>query len=339
MASKRSVDWNGRNPTEASFQHAKTGLSPINAIAAAQIAIYVPYLFISILLAARHGFRRNAGWLYLLIFTLTRLVAASLQLSTTSTPPTAALLIATQIFYSVGLSALILTLLNLLGRILSSIQHSGGHTTTTTTTTTTAPLFITPRHQRLAQLVVLVGLILGVVGGSLMGSEIDAVMSGEAPYGIVEIPTESQAGLGLMIAGFAGVVAGTMSCLLIPKHYKEAGEKRLLWAAAATIPFMIVRVAFSGLATFGDDPRFRGFGGSGEYAWWFLGMAVVMEVVVVGVLEAVGLTLKRVDGGGGGVEGQKRGSNRRRRLGAGVMGRRLERRKRQVERLSGGMAV
>ncbi|KAK4165442.1 hypothetical protein QBC43DRAFT_333670 [Cladorrhinum sp. PSN259] len=304
-------------------------LSPINSIAAVQIAIYVPYLPTAILLASRHGFRRNAGWLYLLIFTLTRLIAASLQLSTASTPPSVALLITTQIFYSVGLSALILTLLNLIGRILSSTQHNG-HTTS-----------FTPRHQRLAQIVVVVGLILGIVGGSLMGSEIDDVMSGQAPYEPVEIPIESEIGLGLMIAGFAGVVAGTVSCLISYNHIgKEKGDRRLLWAVAGTIPFMVVRVVFSGLATFSNDPRFRGFGGAEGYAWWFLGMAVVMEVMVVGILEGVGLTLKRVNGivvqGQTAEASNSGGSAGRSWLSGSIIGRRLERRKRQIERLTVG---
>ncbi|KAK4232160.1 hypothetical protein QBC38DRAFT_506236 [Podospora fimiseda] len=264
------------------------GLSPINAIAAAQIAIYVPYLLIAILLASRHGFRRNAGWLYLLLFTLTRLIAASLQLSTTSTPPTPALLITTQIFYGIGLSTLLLTLLNLLGRLLSS-------------TTTTKTIF-TPRHQRLAQIVVVIGLTLGIVGSSLTASQIDSIMSGQTPFGILEIPIESQIGLGLIIAGFAGWMIGVGTCWV---DYKGVGEKKLLWGLTATMPFMIVRVVFSGLGTFGYDPRFRGFGGSEEYAWWFLGMAVMMEVIVVGILEGVGLTLKRVENRGSNGSGRR----------------------------------
>lgn len=39
-------------------------------LAAATIAFYVPYFAIALFLTLRHGFRRDAGWIFLLIFSL-----------------------------------------------------------------------------------------------------------------------------------------------------------------------------------------------------------------------------------------------------------------------------
>lgn len=39
-------------------------------IAAAQIAFYVPVLVVSFILTLRHGFRREAGWVFLLTFSI-----------------------------------------------------------------------------------------------------------------------------------------------------------------------------------------------------------------------------------------------------------------------------
>ncbi|KAK4461918.1 hypothetical protein QBC42DRAFT_338692 [Cladorrhinum samala] len=263
-------------------------LSTINSIAAAQLAIYVPLFLISILLAYRHGFRRNAGWLYIVIFSLTRVVASSLQLSTASmkSPPSVGLVVATQVFYSVGVSTLVLALLNLLGRVLESANAAATNT------------LFKSQHQRLAQFVVFVGLVLGIVGGSMLGGKIEDVMSGKTAQ--VSTPWESKAGLGLILAGFVAAALGAIACALqFGSVRHEKGERRLLWTLVAVLPFMLVRIVFSCLGTFGSDAKFRSFGRSSSYPWLFLGMAVIMEIIVVVLLEAVGLTLKKKEKKGG----------------------------------------
>jgi hypothetical protein len=39
-------------------------------ISIAEIVFYVPTLFLAFFLTLRHGFRREAGWIYLLIFSV-----------------------------------------------------------------------------------------------------------------------------------------------------------------------------------------------------------------------------------------------------------------------------
>ncbi|KAK0668670.1 hypothetical protein QBC41DRAFT_356433 [Cercophora samala] len=260
-------------------------LTTLNRISIAELAIYTPALLVAILLSSRHGFRKNAGWLYLVIFTTARLIGSSLNLATISNPPSNPpnLIVASQVMYSIGVSALVICLSNLLGRVLLGIRRQGTRT------------LISPRHQRLAQVVVLIGLILSVVGQSMMSGEIgDAIGGGgRGQAEMVTVPSESQAGLGLIMAGLGFVVLGTLVTTMLQARAVEPGEKRLLLGIGLALPFMIVRIVFSGLAAFGTDPRFRSYGGVASFVWYFLGMGVVMEMMVVLILEGVGLTLKR----------------------------------------------
>ncbi|KAK0748836.1 hypothetical protein B0T21DRAFT_344449 [Apiosordaria backusii] len=256
-------------------------LTTFNRISIAEIVVYTPALFIAIFLASRHGFRKNAGWLYLIIFSIARITGSSLNLATINDPSNANLIVASQVMYSIGVSALVICLSNLLGRVLQGIRRQGTRT------------FISPQHQRLAQVVVLIGLILSIIGQSMMSDEIgNAIGGGTGPATIVTVPSESQAGLGLIMAGLGFVVLGTLVTMLQARAV-EPGEKRLLFGIALALPFMIVRIVFSGLATFGTDPRFRSYGGVGSFVWYFLGMGVIMEMMVVLILEVVGLTLKK----------------------------------------------
>jgi hypothetical protein len=263
-----------------------TTLTLLNKISIAQLVIYTPSLIIAIILSIRHGYTRSSGWIYLTIFSLARILGAALQLATIAHPTDIGLLVGATTLQSIGLSPLILCMLGLLSRVLDSIRRS-------------KDTLITPKHIRLVQVLVIVGLILGVVGGSMMGDVITAAIeNGSTDY---DVPVETKAGLGLMIAGFGIlVVASAMSCLQI--RAAEEGEKRLLLAIGLAMPFVLVRLVFAGMATFGDDRDFRGFLGTARYPDYLLGMAVVMEMAAVGVLEGIGLTLRKV---GRMVEGER----------------------------------
>lgn len=251
------------------------GLSELDAISVACIAFYTPALFLSSYLAFIHGFRRNAGWLYLVIFSVIRLMSASFQLASVySSPGNLDLIIGAQTLLSIGISAMVLTMLGLLSRVLESISSYGGEDT-----------LVKPRYIRWVQLFVIVGLILGIVGGSLSGS---SVSSGQG----FKIFSETKIGLGFMIAGFGIVVIATI-LTAFQVNKAEKGEKRLLLAVAIAIPFVAVRVVFSGIAVYGDNPDFSAYRGSTKYASYLLGMAIIMEMCCVVIFEGVGLTLRR----------------------------------------------
>ncbi|KAK3944278.1 protein kti12 [Diplogelasinospora grovesii] len=254
----------------------------MDKIAIAIICVYVPSLFVAIFLALRHGFGQNAGWLYLVLFSTVRIVGAAFQLAQINDPLNISLITGALILLSVGFSALVLVMLSLLGRVLESIR-------------TSRPTHVHPHYLRAVHLLVVAGLALSIVGGSQMGGIISDAFKSSKPPATFEMPIESKAGMAIMIAGFGIVVivtAVTGSQISAAEH----GEKRLLLAVALAIPFVLVRLIFSSLATFGTNPDFRSFNGSAKYPDYLLGMAVIMEMAAIIIFEAVGLTLIIITG-------------------------------------------
>jgi hypothetical protein len=253
-------------------------LTELNKISIAQVIVYTPALAVAVLLAIRHGFGRSSGWFYLIIFSLVRILGGALQLATINDPSQTGLLVGANTLQSIGISPLILVMLGLLNRVLESIRLA-------------RDTIVTPNMVRFVQIVILVGLILGIVGGSELGDVIsDAIASGNLDY---KMPTESVAGLALMIAGYVLLVVATaMTATQISSA--EQGEKRVLLAIGLALPFVLVRLIFSSMATFSNNRDFRGFLGTSRYPDLLVGMAVVMEMAAVAIFEIIGLTLQKV---------------------------------------------
>ncbi|KAI1374588.1 hypothetical protein F4677DRAFT_425520 [Hypoxylon crocopeplum] len=239
-------------------------------ISIAQIVIFVPSLCIALWLAIRHGFGRNSGWLYMILFSLARIIGAALQLATISDPTNISLHIGAMTLQSIGLSPLIMVQLALLGRALGSIRR-----------TTTA--LVTEQRMRLIHLVALVGLILGAVGGSQSGQSVGQT-------GTYTVSGISQAGIGLMIAAF-GLLAISTAVVAMQLSAVETGEKRLVLAVGLSLPFTLIRLAYSAESVFGHNPDFNQLTGNVNIQ---LGMAVIMEIIVVAIVESIGVTLQKV---------------------------------------------
>ena len=105
-----------------------------------------------VLISWQHGFSRSSGWLFLIIFCLARLIGPAMNLAEIKYPEEAALYEGSAILNNIGFSPLTLAALGLLSRLLDSINKS--HNT-----------IIKPNMLRIIELVVVVGLILGIVGG------------------------------------------------------------------------------------------------------------------------------------------------------------------------------
>jgi hypothetical protein len=57
-----------------------------NGVSIAEVVLYTPALGLAILLAVRHGFGKNSGWLFLITFCIARIVGSCMQLATISQP-------------------------------------------------------------------------------------------------------------------------------------------------------------------------------------------------------------------------------------------------------------
>ena len=87
-----------------------------DGIAILQLIIYIPCLFVAVLLTFRHGLRKSSSWYFITFFTLIRIVGACCLLATISWPRNIGLHTTAIICSAIGLSPLILTCVGLLSR-------------------------------------------------------------------------------------------------------------------------------------------------------------------------------------------------------------------------------
>ncbi|KAF8852290.1 hypothetical protein BDZ45DRAFT_678465 [Acephala macrosclerotiorum] len=244
-------------------------LSYRNGVSIAELIVYIPALFVGIWLAVKHGFRRNSGWLYLIIFCLARIIGPCMQLATISSPKSVSLYTGSAILNSIGVSPIELAALGLLSRLLDSIHKSYN-------------TFLHPRMLQLVQTIIIVGLILGIVGGIDAGNDFEHT-------GKYHPGTLNKAGTSLLIVSYGLIVLFTIIISFFIKH-AEAGEKRLFLAVLLACPFLAVRLVYSGLSTFSTKPRYNILTGDVTI---FLCVALIEEFIIVVIFEIVGLTLRK----------------------------------------------
>ncbi|KFY78564.1 hypothetical protein V499_02308 [Pseudogymnoascus sp. VKM F-103] len=248
-----------------------TPLTFRNGISIALLVLYAPLLLLGAFLSKRHGFGRSSGWIFLVIFCTLRILSGALNLAIINSPTSTSLHTAYLITNSVGLSPLLLASLGLLNRAIESIERRA-HSVT-----------ITPRLIRLIQLLIMIALILAIVGSINLT---DAKTDGD----VHDARTLVQAAVGLFIAGYVILCLATVR-VLFSISSAEAGERRLIPALAAALPFLLIRVVYAGVGAFGNDAKFNAVTGSDAI---FLVMVVLMELAVVIIFEGVGITLKAI---------------------------------------------
>ena len=240
-----------------------------NGVSIAEIIVYIPALAVAAWLSIRHGFGRSSGWIYLNIFCLARIIGPCMQLATISSPNNVGLYTGSSILSNIGLSPLELAALGLLSRVLGSINKS--HST-----------FIGTHFLKLIQVLVTVGLILGIVGGI---NASDAYQK----TGTYQPGTLNKAGTALLIASYVALVFTTIITYLHISH-AERGEKRLLVAIAISLPFFLVRLVYSIFATFTHNKDFNLLDGNLTV---LICVSLIEEFIIVLTYEIVGLTLQK----------------------------------------------
>lgn len=130
------------------------------------------------------------------------------------------------------------------------------------------------------QLLVTIGLVLGIVGGTFTEESWGST-------GVFKPSTLSQVSVGLFIAAFVIIVIVTIS-LSRCMAYAGASEKRLLIAVGASLPFLLVRIVYSAISTFKYSTAFNSLEGNVTY---LLSLVLITEFVVVVLYEGVGTTL------------------------------------------------
>ncbi|ESZ96380.1 hypothetical protein SBOR_3212 [Sclerotinia borealis F-4128] len=239
-----------------------------NGVGIGELVVYIPSLFLSILLAFRHGFGRSSGWYFLIIFCLARIIGPCMSLAAISSP-SVSLFTGALILQNVGLSPLILATLGLLSRVLTSINRNT-HT------------LVQPKLLKLIEILTLIGLILGIVGG-INASDVYTTTG-------IWIPgTDSKVSNILFIVSFVALLVTTILTSFSISH-AENGEKRILLAIAIALPFLFIRLLYSILSTFvAHSTKFNSFTGSVSI---LLCVALLEELVIVVIYLGIGVTLK-----------------------------------------------
>ncbi|TGO12357.1 hypothetical protein BTUL_0090g00490 [Botrytis tulipae] len=239
-----------------------------NGVEIGELIVYIPSFFLSVFLAFRHGFGRSAGWYFLIIFCLARIIGPCMSLAAISSP-SVSLYTGALILQTIGLSPLLLATLGLLSRVLDSINQNT-HT------------IVQPRMLKIIEILTLVGLILGIVGG--LNASDTYTSTGKWVPG-----TESRVSNILFIVSFVAIIATAMLTSFSISH-AENGEKRILLGIAIALPFLFVRLLYSVLSTFvSHSTKFNALNGSVTV---LLCMDLLEELVIVVVYLAIGVTLK-----------------------------------------------
>jgi hypothetical protein len=87
-----------------------------NIVEIIQLVAYIPCLIIAAIVAFRHGFGRSSGWIFLVMFSLIRIVGSITSLLTMSND-SIALYITAAVCESIALSPLLMSSIGLLSRV------------------------------------------------------------------------------------------------------------------------------------------------------------------------------------------------------------------------------
>ncbi|KAK4696221.1 hypothetical protein P7C71_g1666, partial [Lecanoromycetidae sp. Uapishka_2] len=228
-------------------------LSEREDIAISQIAVYIPALVVALYVTIRHGFVRQMGWVYLVIFCVLRIAGAIMQVLSAQHPTNREYATWGAILGSIGLSPLLLAAIGLLKRVTDLLREKKS----------TRILVL-----RLLHIPCVLGLVLAIIGGTRLSSSDPSTQSSGQSF---------EKGGGLL---FAVVFIGlTALCIVTFSNFSELlwGERRIFLAIIASLPLLAVRLLYTILADFEDNSTFSILDGNATVQ---LCMAVIEEFII-----------------------------------------------------------
>lgn len=245
------------------------GLSAIEILDIAELVFFSPALIFSSYVMYKHGYRKQLGWRFLLMICLFRLTGAITSLISIH-HPSQGLKITYDIMNSLGLSAIISAALGLLDRVNTGM----------------GPASLSARIFQVLHVLTIAGLVLSIIGSVNVFSSNTSNFS----TGLDEL----KAGVCFFSGVFVANVAITGRTLLSISQV-QAGERRLLFAVSASLPFTAVRILYSILCFFGNDSKWFSSWSVEWTAVLIHGlMGVLMEAIVVAIFIMAGLMTVRV---------------------------------------------
>ncbi|KAG1908567.1 uncharacterized protein F5891DRAFT_1098125 [Suillus fuscotomentosus] len=196
-------------------------------LAAVTIAMYIPFLFVSIRLVMKYGMSRGDGWVLLLVFSIIRVLGGALLVAAEDiTPANIGLYIGGYALESSGLSPLLLCTLGLLH---SMYQTPDGFSRYN-------------RQFRLLQILGMIALILTITGISNETSS-----SSSSTWN-----TMRRVGVILFCALYI-ILVGICVHVWTQVGFVMRYRKQLLKAISIALPFLAIRTLYSVLSTFSSD--------------------------------------------------------------------------------------
>ncbi|KAJ3575921.1 hypothetical protein NP233_g797 [Leucocoprinus birnbaumii] len=201
-------------------------------IAAATIAFYVPPAILTLLLLIRYALRRDAGWLWVFIFSLARIAGGALLVAAEMLQTNIDLFIASYIIESAALAFLMLSTLGFVGMV--------GHRTFSDN-----PRII--YNLRTLGFLAIVALALSIAGG-LLGTHV-------AP---------NQGNVGFILRRVASGVYGGLYILQVLVHFGawtyrwhlKSYRRKLLWGISFGLIPLGARVAYAILSSWSSSDLF-----------------------------------------------------------------------------------
>lgn len=247
-------------------------LGPFGRVAIAQVVFYIPIAVVTFIVTLRHGFSRRLGWLFLFTFAMFRLVGGILTVvSHAESNPSSGIVVVASILTGIGLTPLLLATHAFVSGIAASIDH---------------PL---DRPLALSRVPLIVGLILGIIGGSdeSSGNSVSTMNSGR---------TLVKAAIILFLAVY--VFLALFHLLLWREAQRiPANFRKLLAGISVALVPLCVRIIYGLLSDFGPTNKFSPIFGEWQF---FVFMGLLMEYIVVVIYIVTGLSIpvrKDVDSG------------------------------------------
>jgi len=253
------------------------GLDARGGISLGQVLVYVPILLVSAVLVRRHGFKRQAGWIFLVVLSIVRIVGGACHVAAEeSSDPSTTLITTFSILESAGLSPLMLATVGFLNTVAQGV-------------------FENPRAYRgihLLGILATVSLVLTIVGGVNIGNA-------KTQDDLNTAATYRHVGALLFLALFIAVAL--VHFLLWTRKHKIMPHRRvLLVGISAVLPFLFVRTLYAVLSGFSPVSiaptppsrnslsKFSSISGSWEI---YLVMSVLAELMTVVAYLLVGASV------------------------------------------------
>lgn len=237
-----------------------------NKVFVAVMVIYICTAMWSIVQLVQHGFRKATSERFLLVFSIGRILCAGFQLATTNDPTNTSLWAGYVTTFSICVSLLISSALVLLKRL---TQRAGFD----------FPKFQGRDPMKFCQILVTIGLVLGVIGGIRTNKSWKST-------GHCSPDSLLKAGIVIFLISWAILVAMTIFVLSEACGAMLKRERLAVVAFGISLPLLLVRIVYSAISIFADPQSFSSITGSVTI---MLCMALLEEMAVVLIYEGIGM--------------------------------------------------